>query len=299
MITAILTGGIAVGTVLLLPAFGELLTERSGVTNLGTEGSMLFGALVAFILTKQTGNYALGFLCGAIAGMIVAFVFALSVIFGRTNQLATGLTCWFLALGVTSVIGNPYNGQGISQISDVRIPGLSSIPFLGRIFFSQDLMVYVGYLFILVFALFYYKTRFGLIVRAVGERGNVVDAAGHKSLLIRCTAVTIGGLFSGLGGAYLSIGQVGNWATNMTNGYGFIVVSIVIFSGWRVSLAVAGSYLFGVAISTASQLQAQGFGINQYLLDAFPYVITLLVLLATSSRGQHQPEALGESLVTQ
>ncbi|KFJ04191.1 ABC transporter permease [Bifidobacterium subtile] len=299
MIETILAGGISVGTVLLLPAFGELLTEKAGVTNLGTEGSMLAGALSGFVIAKATDDYALGFLAGALAGFAVAVVFASSVVFVRTNQLATGLICWFLVLGITSVVGNSYNGQAINQLQSISIPLLSRIPLIGRVLFQQDLLVYIGYVLIAVFCWALYTTRFGLVLRSVGERFDVVETAGLNASWIQFVAVSAGGAFSGIGGAYLSIGQVGNWASNMTNGYGFVVVSIVIFSGWRVLLTVLGSYLFGMAISAASQLQAQGFAVNQYLLDVLPYALTLLVLIVTSSRGQQQPEGLKRSLSTQ
>ena len=297
MIAAILASGVTIGTVLLLPAIGELLSEKAGITNLGTEGSMLAGALTAFIITKATGSYGLGFFGGALAGMLVALVFALSVVPADTNQLATGLICWFLVLGITSTIGNPLNGQAIPQLKSFSMPVLSHIPFIGHVMFDHDVIVYAGYLLIALAWWFFRYTHAGLLVRGVGERAAVVDAAGHHSQMVRFLAVTTGGVLSGLGGAYLSIGQVGNWTSNMTNGYGFIVVSIVIFSGWRVSCTALGSYLFGVAISAASVMQAQGFAVNQYLLDALPYAITLAALILTSAlNASHQPEGLSQSL---
>ncbi|PKU89182.1 ABC transporter permease [Bifidobacterium thermophilum] len=296
MIEMILAGGIAVGTVLLLPSFGELVTERAGITNLSVEGSMLAGALTAFIVAKTTGNYAFGFLAGALAGMLVAVVFGSAVVFARANQLATGLICWFLSLGITSVIGNSYNGQAIHQLRQIDIPGLSSIPFFGNIFFQHDVVVYFGYVAIAATAWLLYKTKAGLIIRGTGERRAVVDVAGHRSSLVQFAAVLAGGLLSGVGGAYLSIGQVGNWASDMTNGYGFIVVAIVAFSGWRVSLTALGSYLFGMSISAASVLQAQGIAVNQYLLDSLPYIITLVALILASRTNSRQPEGLADSL---
>lgn len=296
MIEVILTGGIAVGTVLLLPSLGELITERAGITNLSTEGSMLAGALTAFVTVETTGNYVYGFLTGALAGMLVAVVFGSAVVFAHANQLATGLICWFLALGITSVIGNPYNGQAIYQLSQIDIPILSSIPCLGSMLFRHDAIVYLGYIAIAVTAWFLYKTKAGLIVRSTGERRTVVDVAGHRSSIVQLVAVLVGGLLSGMGGAYLSIGQVGNWTSDMTNGYGFIVVAIVAFSGWRVSLTALGSYLFGMSISAASVLQAQGIAVNQYLLDSLPYIITLVALILASRTNSRQPEGLADSL---
>lgn len=298
MIEIILAGGIAVGTALLFPSLGELINQRAGVTNLGTEGGMLGGALAGVIAGLATGSAWWGLAAGALTGIAVAALFAWAVVLRSANQLASGLIVWFLLLGLTSVIGRDYIGQGVSSLSTVPIPVLSEIPFLGRVLFAHDPLVYVGFLAIPLLWWFLVRTRAGLKVRATGERPLVVDAAGHSAARAQFSALLAGGALTGLGGAYLSVGQVGNWSTDMTNGYGFVAVAVVIFSAWRVGWTAGGAYLFGAMITTASVLQARGFAVNQHLLDALPYIVTLLVLVIISARRVQQPEALSAALAT-
>lgn len=298
MIEIILAGGIAVGTALLFPSLGELINQRAGVTNLGTEGGMLGGALAGVIAGLATGSAWWGLAAGALTGVAVAALFAWAVVLRSANQLASGLIIWFLLLGLTSVIGRDYIGQGLTSLSTMPIPVLSEIPFLGRVLFTHDPLVYVGFLAIPLLWLFLARTRAGLKVRATGERPLVVDAAGHSATRTQFAALLAGGALTGLGGAYLSVGQVGNWSTDMTNGYGFVAVAVVIFSAWRVGWTAGGAYLFGAMITTASVLQARGFAVNQHLLDALPYIVTLIVLVIISARRVQQPEALSAALST-
>lgn len=296
MIEILLAGAIATGTALLLPSLGELLTQRAGVTNLGTEGSMLAGALAGVVVGITTGSPWLGILAGVIAGASGAALFAWAVVYRRTNQLATGLIVWFLLFGLTSMLGRDYNGQVLPPIGKVAIPVLSDIPFIGNVLFNHSPIVYLG--FVLVVAVWWLltKSRLGLLIRATGERPLVVAAAGNRPQLIQFLTTTLGGSLSGLGGAYLSVGVVGNWSTNMTSGYGFIAVTVVIFAAWRTNWTTLGAYLFGAAITLASQLQARGYAVNQYLLDALPYLLTLVVLVVISSQRKAAPEALNEAL---
>lgn len=295
MIEILLAGAIGTGTALLFPALGELLTQRAGITNLSTEGSMLGGALAGVVTGLITGSAWIGLAVGAVAGMLVAALFAWGVVVRRANQLATGLIVWFLMFGLTAMIGRAYTGQVLRPIGDVAIPGLSAIPVLGPILFDQSPLAYLGYVLIGVIGWLLARSHTGLILRATGERPHVVAAAGYRPALIQIGATMLGGGLSGLGGAYLSTAEVGNWSINMTNGYGFIAVAIVIFAAWRTLWVAVGAYLFGGAMVLTSQLQARGFAINQYLLDALPYLLTLIVLVAISLRRAAPPEALGEA----
>ena len=296
MITVILAGAIAACITVLLPALGELLTERAGITNLGTEGGVLAGALTGVVVGISTGSQLFGVLAGVVAGAIVAAVFSLTVVVGRASQLASGLIVWFLLYGLTSMIGRSYNGRVLDPIGAWAVPGLSEIPFVGEIVFDQSPIVYVAYVLTAAVWWFLARTRAGLLIRATGERPAVVAAAGGNPRMIQIITTTVGGAFAGLGGAALSVGQVGDWSTNMTNGYGFIAVAVVLFSGWRVGWAAIGALLFGAAIVTATELQARGFAVNQYLLDALPYLLTLIVLIVISARRTSTPEALGAAL---
>jgi ABC-type uncharacterized transport system permease subunit len=295
----VLIGGVAGGTTILYPALGELISERSGVVNLGTEGCMLAGALAAFATGVATGSPWLGIVGGFVAGALFGLLHAWLVVIRSADQLASGLAVWFLALGLTSVFGTSYIDDSVPPLPVIDIPGLSELPWLGPIFFQHNILVYAGYLLVPAIWLFLQRTRPGLILRATGERPEVVAATGGRPRLVQITAVTFGAGLAGVGGAQLSVGYVNNWFSNMTNGYGFVAVAVVLFAAWRPFRVLLGAYLFGVALATASVLQAHGVAVNQYLLDALPYLITLIVLVIFTRRGSSQaPEGLSRALTS-
>jgi simple sugar transport system permease protein len=213
------------------------------------------------------------------------------------DQLASGLVVWFLALGLTSIFGSNYVGVSVTPLAVKSVPGLSKIPWVGPILFQHDLLVYAALLLVPIIWAVLWRTRVGLLVRASGERPEVVATSGGHPKLIQMAAVVAGSGLAGLGGAQLSIAYVGTWTDNMTNGYGFVAVAVVLFAAWRTERVLAGALLFGVALASASVIQAHGISINQYLLDALPYLITLaaLVISARASRTD-APEALSRAL---
>lgn len=290
-------GGIEGGTAILLPALGELIGELSGVINLGTEGCMLAGALGAYATAVVTGSALLGILGGLVAGAFFGLIHGYMTVNRRADQLASGLVVWFLALGLTSVFGTGYVNDSISPLSIISIPVLSKIPWIGPIFFRHDILVYISYILVVVLVVGLKRTRAGLLLRATGERPEVVGVAGSRPALIQIVAVTLGAGLAGVGGAQLSVGYVGNWFDDMTSGYGFIAVAVVLFAAWKPLWVMLGSYLFGIVLAASSVLQAHGIAVNQYLLDALPYVATLLALIAVSKKGgSNAPEALTRAL---
>lgn len=290
-------GGIEGGTAILLPALGELIGERAGVINLGTEGCMLAGALSAFAAASVTGSLIVGILAGLAGGAVCGLLHAWLTVIRRADQLASGLVIWFLALGVTSVYGASYISATAPTLPIIDIPVLSKIPWVGPVLFEHDVLVYTGYVLVAVIWLVFYRTQLGLVLRATGERPEVVAAAGRRPALIQITAVTLGAALSGLGGAQLSIGYVGNWFNDMTSGYGFVAVAVVLFATWKPVRVLGGAYLFGMALAATSVLQAHGVSVNQYLLDAAPYLITLIALVTVGRRGSSSaPEALTRAL---
>jgi general nucleoside transport system permease protein len=292
-----LAGGVESGTVILFPALGELIGERAGVVNLGTEGCMLAGALAAYALTAKTGSPVLGIFVGAAAGALIGLAHAYLVVRRRADQLASGLVMWFLAVGLTAVLGASFVSQSATPLAIVKIPVLGSIPGIGRILFDHDPLVYVGYALVPLVWWVLYRTRAGLVLRATGERPEVVAVAGRRPQVIQIAAVSIGAALAGVGGAQLSVGFVDNWFDDMTNGYGFVAVAVVLFAAWRPLWVLFGSYLFGVALASASVLQAHGVAVNQYLLDALPYLVTIVVLVAVARRGSSQaPEGVTRAL---
>jgi ABC-type uncharacterized transport system permease subunit len=292
-----LIGGVDGGTAILLPAIGELVSERAGVVNLGTEGCMLVGALVAFAADASTHSVVVGLLAGLVAGAVCGLAHAWLTVVRGADQLASGLVVWFLALGVTSVFGTSYVGRNANPLPVIAVPGLSRIPWLGPILFRHDALVYAGYGLVALVWLVFYRTRAGLVLRATGERPEVVAAAGGRPTFVQALAVAIGASLAGVGGAQLSIGYVGNWFNDMTSGYGFVAVAVVLFAAWRPARVLVGAYLFGVALAAASVLQAHGVSVNQYLLDALPYLVTLVALVTFAGRGSSQaPEGLVRAL---
>jgi len=287
------TGAVRGGTSILFAALGETIAERAGVINLGTEGSMLAGALTAYAVTAQTGSPWVGVIAGAFAGGLIALVHAIMVVRYRTNQLATGLVVLFLGLGLTSLFGASYVSEIIKPFKTWKVPGLGSLPWIGDIFFNQDPLVYLSYFAAPAVWWLLYRTRAGLLLRSAGEQPDALSAYGYSPSLVQIIAVTVGGMFAGIGGAQLSTAYANAWFENMTQGRGFIAVALVIFAAWDPIKAVFGAYLFGAALTLGPALQARGYGLNQFALDVLPYVMTLLALvLFGRKRVDHAPEGL-------
>jgi general nucleoside transport system permease protein len=288
---AVLTTAVSGGTCLVFATVGETIAERSGVINLGTEGSMLCGALSAYIVGIGTGNPWLGVAAGLVAGAALAAVHAGVVLFRGANQIATGLVVTFLGLGLTGLFGQAYVSQGVVPLSVWAIPGLSSIPFLGPILFNHDPLTYLSFAVGPVAWWFLFRTRTGLDIRTAGERAEVLHTFGTSPRLIRLLAVVLGGALAGVGGAQLSTAFTSNWSENMTSGRGFVAVALVIFAAWDPLKAIIGAYLFSGAIAVQQNLQAEGVAITPYLLNAFPYLVVIVVLAALGRRRLHAAPA--------
>jgi simple sugar transport system permease protein len=289
------TGGVRGGTAILYAALGETLAERAGVINLGTEGSMLTGALSAYAVTAATGNPWIGVVAGAVAGGLLALVHAVLVLARGANQLATGFVVLFLGLGLTSLFGAAYVGREIVPFTAYPIPLLSDIPLLGHVFFNHDPLVYLSYLCAPAMWWLLYRSRWGLTVRGAGERPEVLATYGHSPVLVRYLAVVGGGMLAGIGGAHLATAYANAWFEGMTAGRGFIAVALVIFAAWHPLRAVGGAYLFGAALALSPALQARGFGLNQFALDVLPYLVTIVALVMLGRRrATSAPEGLSK-----
>lgn len=288
----VLSGGVRGGTSILYAALGETLAERAGVVNLGTEGSMLAGALTAYAVASHHGP-VIGAAAGAVAGGALATVHAFFVLQRRTNQLATGLVVLFLGLGLTSMFGAAYVNAVVRSFGPIKIPLLGDLPWIGPILFRHDALTYLSYALVVVVWWVIHRSRWGVLLRAAGERSEVLTTYGHGVQSIRYAAVIVGGMLAGLGGAHLSIAYANAWFENMTVGRGFVAVAVVMFAGRQPFKVAAGAYLFGAALALSPALQARGYGINQFALDAAPYVITLLVLILLGrKRASDVPEEL-------
>jgi ABC-type uncharacterized transport system permease subunit len=284
LIVDVLAGGVRGGTAIMLAALGETLAERAGVVNLGTEGCMLVGALGGYAVAVETGSPWLGLLAGAAAGGLLALVHAIVVIWRRADQFATGLTLMFLGLGLTSLFGAAYVGAAAPGFAPVPLPLLGDLPVVGEILFQHDPVTYLSFLAAPLLWWMLRGTRTGLLLRTSGERAEVLHVHGHRPGLVRGLAVMAGGALAGLGGAQLSTAYAHAWFEGMTAGRGFIAVALVIFAAWRPLWVMAGSYLFGAALALAPALQARGHALNQFALDALPFVITLVILAVLGRR---------------
>lgn len=289
----VMTGAVRGGTSILYAGTGETVSERAGVINLGTEGCMLCGALAGYAVAAEVGNAWVGVLAAMVAGGLLASVHAFFVLWRGANQLATGLVTMFLGLGLTSLFGTSYVSKTISPINVWKVPALSSIPWIGDIFFNQDPLVYLSYAMVPIAAWVLFRSRWGVLLRASGERAEVLATYGHPVRAIQATAVIVGGALSGIGGAHLSIAYTDAWFEGMTQGRGFIAAAVVIFAARNPIKVAAGAYLFGAALALSPALQSRGYSINQFALDVVPYVVTLLVLvLLGKRRSAEAPEGL-------
>ena len=280
----VLTGGIRGGTSILYTALGETISERGGVINLGAEGSMLMGALAAYIVAAETGNPWAGALVGGLAGALLSLIHALLVVWRRANQFASGLTMLFLALGLTSLFGASYVGRTIVSFEVVAIPVLSDIPVVGEILFQQDPLVYLALIAAPLIWFVLFRTRIGLLVRSAGERSDALVVHGYNVAFVRMGAVVAGGFLAGVGGAHLSIAYTNSWFENMVAGRGFVAVALVIFASWGPIRVLGGAYLFGAALALGPALQARGYSVNQFALHVIPFALTIVVLAALGRR---------------
>jgi ABC-type uncharacterized transport system permease subunit len=281
-------------TPILLAAIGEMVTEKSGVLNLGVEGMMITGAVVGFVVAVNSTSPALGFLAASLAGAILSLSFGILTQFLLANQVASGLGLTLVGLGLSSLIGKPYQGIKSPTLPKLDIPVLSDLPIVGRMIFSHDIMVYFSLALAAAVWAFLKFTRAGLILRAVGESHDSAHALGYKVVFIRLAAILFGGACAGLGGAYLSLVRVPQWTEGMTAGAGWIALAIVVFASWRAGRVAVGAYLFGGVTVLQLNLQAAGANVPVALLSASPYIVTILVLVIISARGAHgAPGSLG------
>nr|WP_249816595.1 ABC transporter permease [Bradyrhizobium sp. 159] len=300
MVEAIILAVLAASTPLLIAATGELVTERSGVLNLGVEGMMIVGAACGFAGAWLTESTFIGALFGIVAGTLMSLIFALMTLGLAVNQVATGLALTILGIGLSGLIGAGFVGERITPAVHLTIPGLTEIPLIGRVLFGEDGFVYFSVALIVGVWWFLRRTRAGLILRACGDNHASAHALGYPVLRIRTFAVMFGGACAGLAGAYLPLAYTPFFIPGMTAGRGWIALALVVFSSWRPGRLVVGAYLFGAV--TILQLHAQGWGVGipSQFMSALPYLATVIVLVLLSrarTGGSTAPAALGTVFV--
>ena len=298
MLEAFLSSTISMAAPLLLAALGELVVEESGVINIGIEGVMLTGAFAAMAAAYATGSVAIG-LCAAVAAAIaMTAVFAVLAVDLAVNQVVAGTALDIFALGVTGVFyrrifGVTGKALTVNTLAPVRLGVLAQVPLLGPALFDQNLLVYLAFALVPLGWILLYRTRYGLHLRAAGERPEAADALGLGVHRLRWQALLISGALTGLSGAYLTLGYTNTFVEGMSAGRGFIALSIVILGEWRPLGVAVAAVLFGAALALQFTLQAAATGIPYQLFLALPYVLTLVVLTLLGGQGR-SPSALGE-----
>jgi simple sugar transport system permease protein len=273
---------LAAGTPLVLAGVGELVTERSGVLNLGVEGMMLVGAVAAFIVAATTGAPWLGVSAGMLAGAALSLVFAVLTLTLMANQVAAGLALSLFGVGLSAFVGLGYVSVVIDGIKPLAISGVSDLPFFGKLLFAHSPFVYISLVLVAAAQWFLFRTRAGLILRAVGESPESAHAIGYSVVAIRYAAVAFGGACAGLAGAYLAVAYTPLWTEGMTAGRGWIALALVVFATWKPWRVLAGAYLFGAVTLAQFQAQALGVAVPSQLLSMLPYLATILVLTLIS-----------------
>ncbi len=302
LIVSILSITIRAGTSLLYATLGEIYTERSGILNLGVEGTMMLGAATAFAVAYYSGSAWVGLLAAALVGGLLSLIHAFLTITMRAEQVVSGLALTIFGIGLASFMGQRLGPGGTTMVGlegpsfeAIAIPGLSALPVVGESLFSQDVVVYILYLTIPVLWFFLYRTQPGLHMRAVGENPQAADAMGVDVIGVRYVYTLVGGVLMGVAGAHLSLAYLGGWADNITGERGWIAIALVIFATWDPLRAVLGALLFGGINALQFRLQAAGTTIPASFLNMLPYVSTILVLVLITalSKRLRAPKALG------
>ena len=307
ILVIIIASAIFYGTPLFFAALGGIFTERSGVLNLGVEGTMLLGGVSGAWASQHVGGSAwftilMAIIIGMIAGGFTSALLAFLCVTLKTNQTVAGLAITIFAgtVGLSSYFANIW---GVSknpvprQIRRLDVFGLADTPIVGPIIFNQTILTYVSWVLVVLATVYLFRTRIGLQLRAVGESPQTTDAMGINVVKYRYVHTILGGALAGIGGVFYSLAIVPTWVDGMTKGAGWIAIALVIFGFWRPSLTLLGAYLFGALQSLGSTLKARGVNISGDILDALPFVMTIVVLVLVSSRFAHRklgaPAALG------
>lgn len=300
LFTSMLFATVVAGTPLIIVALGLLVNEKAGVLNLGAEGMMAMGAVAAFAVTHHSGSPWLGVLAGMLAGAAVSMLFGFLVLTLQANQVASGLALAIFGVGLSAFIGKPYESIALPAVPAIRIPFIADIPLIGEALYNQQALVYLSWALFWSVVWFLYRSRAGLVLRAVGESPASAHAIGHPVLRIRYLAVLFGGAMAGLGGAFLSVFYTPMWVEGMVAGRGWIALALVVFATWRPLRVMVGAYLFGGVMITQLFIQGSGLQIDfpSQFLSSLPYWATIVVLVAISRNANairlNSPVSLGK-----
>ncbi len=297
ILVSVAAAAIRIATPLLLAALGELVAERSGVYNMGLEGMMLMGALTGYLAAFGSGSLWVGVAAAGLTGALMAFVFAVMVITLKVEQIVTGLAVNLLGAGLSTYwLRAAFSDSGPTPVipffQNVPIPLLADLPLAGPVLFDQKVLTYAAFLAVPAVWFFLFRTRYGLIVRCAGDNPKALDVKGVSVAAVQYCALVFGGLMTGLGGAFLSVGSAARFVPDMTNGRGWLAIIIVIAGLWRPWAILAATLVFSFLDALQLQIQGIGIAIPYQLLLMMPYVAAILALMVRRSRGS-APAMLG------
>jgi len=288
-ITPILATAIATSTPLVFACLGETIAERAGVINLSAEGTILLGAMTSFAIAKTlegsgtVPSLLAGFAGAAVVGAAIALIVALGTLTLKQSQVAIGFVLALLGASLSSFLGNSFVRIPGPTVPSFKIPGLQNLPLLGNLLFQSDLLVYLSYAAIALVWVYFYRTRAGLMLRAIGEQPNAAFARGTNVVKMRYIYTLIGGAMMGIAGAAFSLDFKAGWSHMHTAGYGWIALAIVIFGGWNPLRVALSCYLFGILQSLASVAQSSIPAIPSQVFNVAPFMLMILLLVLTSS----------------
>ncbi len=297
--TAFFAASVRMAVPLAYAGMGELISEKSGILNIGMEAVMLCGACFSFIGAVMSGNMMVGLLCGMLGGVLISMIHAVLSIHLAKNQSVSGISLNMFALGLTSFLYK-LAGSGdykhLELLKRFKIPVLGEIPLLGYVFFEQDVLTYILYVVVILVAWFYRKTALGLAFAAIGENPGSADSAGIPVHKYQYIAMLLNGILGGIGGANLVLVQVGNFTENMTSGRGYIALATVILGRYTPFGVMGSALLFGAANALQIRLQAIGVPLPSQALAMLPYIIALVALIGAIGKN-HEPESLAKPYI--
>ncbi|MCU6760747.1 ABC-type uncharacterized transport system%2C permease component [uncultured Roseburia sp.] len=283
LIVSIISTAILYAVSVLYAAIGEIFAEKAGVMNLGLEGVMLMGAVSGYLVAVHMKNLALALFVVIAVGAVLGLVFAFVTVTLQADQTVAGMAMLTFGTGLSGFIGKEVCGVNANlAFESIAIPGLSKIPIIGPSVFNQNLLVYAMYIIIPVSMIYIYKTRPGMILRALGENPATLDSAGYNVFALRYGYVIFGSAMTAVSGACVSLAYTNFWSDNMTSGKGWIAVALVVFASWNPLLAVFGALLFGAISVIGVDIQMVFSALPSEFYSALPYVATIVALIFTT-----------------
>jgi general nucleoside transport system permease protein len=280
---ALLAGAIRVSTPFIFVSLGECLTEKSGRINLGLESNLVLGAMTGYAVSYQTGSPWLGVLAAALVGGCLGVLHALICSLPKVNDIAVGISLMLLGIGLAFFFGKPYIQPSAPQLPSLSL-GFWSDSSAIKSALNINILFFVGLILAPLLTYMLRATRWGLVLRMVGDNADAARAMGYSVNTVRLVATAVGGAFAGVGGSFLSLYYPGSWSEGLSSGQGITAVALVIFARWRPMLCLAASLLFGATGALGPALQSIGITGGYYLFNASPYFLTLLILILASSK---------------